>query len=404
MPIGNWPGENEEQHKQEPLELAFDRANLPGFRPCAGLRQVAEQIPKCKHQEYSMNATSEPDRLLIVRNDRVGDLMLTMPTFEYVRRAYPSSHISVLAGQRTSTLLRRNAFLDQVLVDDPSSSAWQLAKRLRDQQFDAALVVNAKTRNYLAVWMAGIPTRVTWARRPVGWLLGNRHVTLRRSHPPVHESEFALAFARTLRSDPSIEVSAPELHLDPEVVTRVRTRIRADVGTTGPLLGVHPGNYNSAWNWPADRYFQLISRLAQHAPVVVTGGPGEEGLLNQLEENLPRNLAHRAVFYRNFDLDELCAALSLIDSLTVSNTGPMHLASGLGTPVVALFSSQLSQCPAKWAPLGQSNTVLQAPLRPDDELSPEKEHEYMCRISLEDVVQANLRTIHVPALQLPRCA
>ena len=350
-----------------------------------------------------MNATSESARLLIVRNDRVGDLMLTIPTFEYLRRAYPASHISVLAGQRTSTLLRQNAYLDQVLIDNPSWSARQLAKHLRHEHFDAALVVNAKTRNYLAVWMAGIPTRVTWARRPAGWLLGNRHVTLRRSHPPIHESEFALAFARALRSDPSIEVSTPELHLDPEVLTRVRARIYADVGTSGPLLGVHPGNYNSAWNWPADRYLQLIARLAQHAPVVVTGGPGEEGLLNHLEENLPENLAHRAVFYRDFDLDELCAALSLVDALTVSNTGPMHLASALGTPVVALFGSQLWQCPAKWAPLGQSNTVLQALLRPGEEPSPEKEHEYMCRISLEDVVQANLRNIRVPASAEPRC-
>lgn len=351
-----------------------------------------------------MKANQEISRLLIVRNDRIGDLMLTIPTFEYVRRAYPSAHISALTGRHTGTLLQRNQYLDDVLLDDPGWSPWQLAKCLRLQRFDAALVINAKTRNYLAVWLAGIPVRVTWARRPAGWVFGNRHVTLRRSHPPIHESEFALAFARNLRSDPAIEVSAPELHLDPAVVHRVRMRIHTDMGNSGPLFGVHPGNYNSAWNWPAERYSQLISTLAGRAPVVVTGGPGEEGLLTLLEKNLPPDLAHRVVFYHDFDLDELCAALSLVDVLTVSNTGPMHLASALGTPVVALFGSQIWQCPDKWAPLGTGNTVLQAPLAPGEELSPEKEHEYMCRISLEDVLQANLRALHARASREQNCA
>ena len=354
--------------------------------------------------EYLMKATSEPSRLLIVRNDRIGDLILTMPTFEYVRRAFPSAHITVLSGKRTSALLYRSNCLDQVLVDDPSWSARQLAKLLRKEQFDAALVINAKTRNYLAVWLAGIPIRVTWARRPVGWLLGNRHVMLRRSHPPIHESEFALAFARKLRSDPAIEIPVPALHAAPEIVARIRTRIQSDLGCKRPLFGVHPGNYNSAWNWPAERYLHLITRLAEHGSVVVTGGPGEEGLLAQLKQSVPADLVSRVVYYQDFDLEELCAALSNIDVLTVSNTGPMHLASAVGTPVVALFSSQLWQCPEKWAPLGRSNTVLQAPLLPDEEPSPDKEHEYMCRIPLEDVVQANLRAVRMQSCRDRACA
>lgn len=351
-----------------------------------------------------MKANQEISRLLIVRNDRIGDLMLTIPTFEYARRAYPSAHISALTGRRTGALLQRNEYLDEVLLDNPRWSARQLAKYLRTRRFDAALVINAKTRNYLAVWLARIPIRVTWARRPAGWLLGNRHVTLRRSHPPIHESEFALAFARSLRPDPLIQVSAPELHLDPAVVHRIHTRIRADIGSGGLLFGVHPGNYNSAWNWPVERYSQLISILTQHAPVVVTGGPGEEGLLARLKKALPPDTAHRVVFYHDFDLEELCAVLSLVDVLTVSNTGPMHLASALGTPVVALFSAQIWQCPAKWAPLGTGNTVLEAPLTPGEELTQEKEHEYMCRISLEDVLEANLRAIHFGASQERTCA
>ena len=377
MPTGNWLDKSEEPKKQKLRE------------PSGG---------------YLMKATFEPSRLLIVRNDRVGDLVLTMPTFEYVRKAFPAAQISVLTSSRTSVLLKQVDCVDQVLADDPSWSTRQLAGRLRKEQFDAVLVINAKTRNYLAAWLAGIPVRVTWARRPAGWLFGNRYVTLRRSHPPIHESEFALAFARVLRADSSIEISSPELRLAPEIVARVASRIRTDLGVGRPLFGVHPGNYNSAWNWPADRYFQLIVQLARYGSVIVTGGPGEEGLLAQLKQGLPADLVRRVAFYCDFDLEELSAALSLCDVLTVSNTGPMHVASVLGTPVVALFGSQLWQCPAKWAPLGKNNTVLQAPLLPHEEPLPEKEHEYMCRIALEEVVEANLQAVQTRTVQEPRCA
>lgn len=352
-----------------------------------------------------MKPAREPSRLLIVRNDRVGDLVLTLPTLQYARKAFPSSRITLLAGQRTLALLHNNPHVDQVLADDRTWSARQLARRLRTERFDAALVINASTRNYLAVWLARIPIRVTWSRRLAGWLFGNRHVTLRRSHPPIHESEFALAFIRNLRPDASIELSAPRLIADPVTVAKIGARIQRDIGICRPLFGVHPGNYNSAWNWPTERYLHLISELAARGGVVVTGGPGEERLLDQLKTGLPGDLGCRVVFYPDFDLRELCAALSVIDVLTVSNTGPMHLASALGTPVVALFSSQLWQCPAKWAPLGQHNTILQAPLLPreDSHLSLDEAHEHMCRITLEEVVEANLRIIRARAAAKMAC-
>ncbi|MHB8899207.1 MAG: glycosyltransferase family 9 protein [Thermoguttaceae bacterium] len=342
-----------------------------------------------------MKRAAEPSRLLIVRNDRVGDLVLTLPTLEYARKAFPSSHISLLTCGRTLAMVQGNRHVDQVLIDDRRWSARQLAARLRAERFDAALVINPGTRNYLAVWLAGIPVRVTWSRRLAGWLLGNRHVTLRRSHPPIHESQFALAFARKLKADPNIQLSAPRLVPDADTVARIGARIRADVGAYGPLFAVHPGNYHSAWNWPSHRYLDLVCRLAAHGAVVVTGGPGEERLLGQLENGLPADLAHRVAFYTDFDLAELCAALSVVDVLTVSNTGPMHLAGVLGTPVVALFSAQVCQCPAKWAPLGLRNTILQAPLLPGENsrLSPEQARQHMCRIPLDEVVAANLRAV-----------
>jgi ADP-heptose:LPS heptosyltransferase len=335
--------------------------------------------------------SKSPARILVVRNDRVGDLVLTLPALQYLRRAFPAAEITVLTAPRTASLLATNRDVDRVLPDDGRTSSGQLARRLRPYHFDAAVVIHTTTRNFLAVWRAGIPTRVTWSGKPIGWLTGTRLVHLRRSRPPIHESQFALAFARRLRDDPRIELSDPQLQIPSEVVQAVQARIALDLGGQGPLLGVHPGSYGSTYNWPLPRYAELIARLAEQGRVVVTGGPGEETLLGELHGAVPAPLAARVACYADFDLLQLSAAIAGMDVLTVSNTGPMHLAGVLGTPTVALFSAHPLHGAAKWAPFGSRTTILQAPLRGGEsaEVPAAKAWEHMDRISVDQVWQAN---------------
>jgi len=336
-----------------------------------------------------MRRTPHINRLLILRNDRLGDLILTLPAINYARQMFPQSTITALVADRTAPLLHANRDLDQVLTDDGRSTAWELGRRLRAYQFDAVAVINANTRNSLAVWLAGIPLRVTWAYKPLSWLMGNRTVRLRRSHPPVHESDFALAFLKRLRHDPSISPEAPPLHIPEQTIASVRALLAADLGTGRPWFGVHPGSSNSAYNWPPERYAKLIDRLTDHGAVAVTGGPGEELLLAGIHRHLSPRSRSRVACYPHFSLLELAAAIASFEVLTVSNIGPMHLAGLVGTPLVALFSSHLVQSPKKWEPLGQKKTILQATWRGGRVTRDAAEH--MCQISVESVLEANLR-------------
>ena len=347
-----------------------------------------------------MNDTTMP-RLLIIRNDRVGDLLLSLPALEYARKVFPETEISVLASSRTASLLRGNAHVDRVLLDDGKSSARVLGAQLRQHVFDAAIAIFTNTRNCLAVWHAGIPLRVAWAHKPVGLLLGNRRVWIRRSHPPIHETEFALAFVRRLRTVAGVPLFPPSITVDPDALRRVELRIRSDLGDQGPCFGVHPGSYGSTYNWPAQRYLELASQLAAYGRVVVTGGPGEREMLADMQAQLVPGLRSRVAFYHEFDLQELAAAISQLDVLTVSNTGPMHLAGVLGTPLVALFSAHPAHSAAKWEPFGQRKTILQAPLLPGEraEIPPGASLEHMCRISVDEVVQANLAHLQHPRVR-----
>lgn len=339
------------------------------------------------------NKNDDLRRILLVRNDRIGDLVLTMPAFEAARRSWPQAHLTAMVSPYAAPLLAGAHGLDELLVVEPKVKAAALAARLKAMQFDAAIVFSTNTRNCLAVWLARIPRRVCWAYKPIGFLTGNRRVAVRRSHPPIHESDFALAFVRRLGGSADVTGFLPTLEVDAATNERVAARIEKDLGSRGPLFGVHPGNNHSAYNWPPSHYAQLVARLAQHGRVMVTGNPSERTLLDWIRGQLPPNVRNRVAFYTDFELLELAAALVQQTALTVSSTGPMHMAGVLGTPVVALFSPHPAHVPAKWRPLGENHTILVAPyLKGEDpRVPPHRGTAVMSRIRIEQVLAANLQ-------------
>jgi len=331
-------------------------------------------------------------RILLVRTDRLGDLILTLPAMHYVRESFPHAQITALVSPRTASLLQQCNLVDHILLDDRHDNTAALSRKLRAHDFDATIVFNTSSRNCLAVWRAGIPARVTWSGKPIGWLTGNRGVFLRRSHPPIHESQFALKLAQRLCDRDLPAPWLPPIHIPDEVTARVRSRLAKATGNRRPLFGIHPGNYQSSYNWSPERYAVLINTLAHHGAVLVTGGPGEEQLLEQLRSSVSASVAHRISWSNDFDVIELAAAIAELDVLTVSNTGPMHLAGILGTPQVALFSSITPQSAAKWAPLGQHTRILEAPCDGEvtKKMTQAESFAHMARISVEQVVRANL--------------
>jgi heptosyltransferase-2 len=331
-------------------------------------------------------------RILLVRNDRIGDLVLTLPAFEAVRRNWPRASLTALVGQSTAPLLAGHPSIDELLVDSHSDNAWQLGRRLRAMRFDVALVFNTSTRNCLAVWSAGIRRRVCWAYKPWGWLSATHRVALRRSHPPVHEAEFALAFVRRLGAAARLAELTPRLEISPATRERIFARITRTLGTSGPLFGVHPGSKNSAYNWPAPRYAQLVCQLAGLGRVMVTGTPKEQPILDLIRRRLTAPLESRVGFFSDLTLPELAAAIAEQTVLVVSSTGPMHIAGIVGTPTVALFSPHPAHVPAKWAPLGTNHTLLVAPLADHEaaDVPPELGTDLMSRIGVEQVLRAAL--------------
>jgi ADP-heptose:LPS heptosyltransferase len=122
-------------------------------------------------------------------------------------------------------------------------------------------------------------------------------------------------------------------------------------------------------------------------------GPMETEPAARFQALLPAEVTSRVALITEFDLRQLAAAFQLADVITSANTGPMHLAGALNQPLVALFSAHPAQGPAKWRPLGNRHTILQAPLLPGEnaEIPSEQAAVHMSRIQVADVLAANLK-------------
>ncbi len=338
-----------------------------------------------------MSRNDEPKRILLVRNDGIGDVVLSLPAMLAVRRRFPEAYIAALVTRVTAPLVDATRTADDVIIDDRTESAGQLGSQLRTMRFDAALVFNTNTRNALAVWGAGVRRRVTWAYKPAGFLLGNAHV--RSTAKPSADPRIAVRH-EICRAAGSHRRGQRPVAARRDRRRHQRTRRRADLPRARQRRAVvrrPPRQQEKRYNWPQGHYATLVAQLAEQGRVMVTGSMAERAELERIRFRLPEHLRARVGFYFDLSLLELVAAIRLQTALTASSTGPMHLAGLVGTPVVALFSPHPVHAPAKWAPLGTAQTILAAPLEPgeDPRIGRNRAAQVMGRINVDEVVAAN---------------
>lgn len=308
-------------------------------------------------------------RILVCRGDRIGDLMLTLPVFDALRARFPEAEITVLVRAYTADVLRGHPAVDRILLHDPEGehAGWggaeRLAARIREGAFDAALLIYGKADLAWALWRAGVPLRVGNGYRLHGALLCNRRLWVHRSRVMIHEKDYAMRFAEALGAT---ECAAPSrLRFDEEELAETGALLREEgLGADRPFAVVHPGNAGSARNLSAERYGLFARRMVERGLAVAFTGVEAEG------ETVARA---RAVldgpsvdFTGRLSLRGLAMVIARARLLVVSSTGPLHLASAVGTPSVAFFSPVRSQSPTKWGPLHPDAVVL----RPDRDECP----------------------------------
>ncbi|WFM71419.1 glycosyltransferase family 9 protein [Halomonas sp. CKK8] len=304
-------------------------------------------------------------RLLVVRNDKLGDFMLAWPALACLKAVDPAPRVSVLVPAYTAPLARQCPWIDEVLIDpgDAGGRAGHrtLLKRLHEARFDALLTLFSTPRIGWLGWRAGIPLRLApatkWAQ-----LFYNRRIVQRRSRSEKPEYLYNLELAEALLAELGLAVPArpdpPYWPLPEGTRAAQRARIADELGLddSRPWLFLHPGSGGSAVNLTLERYATLVlgveARLAaasRPAPAwVLTAGPGEEAAADRLRERLVGEGVTADLLPPRHGLDDFALSLSAADLFIAGSTGPLHIAGCLDRPTAGFYPSRRSATPLRW--------------------------------------------------------
>ena len=299
-------------------------------------------------------------RLLFIRTDRLGETLLNLPAVAALQAALPDASVSLLVHPELAPLLAEIPGLAGVLTVPSTAAgpwwvrAWRMGRSLSRHQFDCAIVSNPKKELHAAVWLAGIPVRVGYGRK-WGCLLTRRLVD-RKALGERHEVEYNLDLVRSLDLPArALPWRFPSFSREQDDVFRL-PELQGH-SPSEPLLAVHPFSSTPVKRWPAERYRQLI-RLATdqlRARVVVVGGPETRDDVSTLlpTEGRAVNLVGRLT------LRQLAGLLQRARLLVSNDSGPVHLASAVGTRTVVLFGAAHPAAGSRrWGPWGPGHTVI----------------------------------------------
>lgn len=301
-------------------------------------------------------------KILVIRNDKIGDFMLAWPSFAMLKNAMPDCQITALVPHYTEALAKLCPWIDEVLIDPTKNGSHEQKKQclraIKAHNFDASINLFSTTYNALLVWKAGIPYRLAPATK-LAQIFYNKRIKQQRSQSAKPEYQYNLDLIRAFLQDigqPIIEPQAPYLQFEPALIANQKQKLaeQLNLNINQPWLFVHAGSGGSANNLSLSQYAQLLLGIQGEKEIVLTAGPGEEAKAAELKALLERQGATCALYDKNDGLVDFTRSIACADLFIAGSTGPLHIAATLDVPTVGFFPAKRSSTPLRWLPLNSS--------------------------------------------------
>ena len=348
-------------------------------------------------------SSPSPQHILVSRTDKIGDLILSLPVFQSLRKAFPNARITALVSAYAQEVVEGHPAIDSVEVIDPHEGVAALTERLKSLNADVFIALYPRPKLALAAWLAKIPVRIGTAFRWYGFMF-NFKTRMHRHYGDRHEVEYNLHLLKPLEvTEFPAQIEWPVTAEQKEAAVHLLQSRGIAPGT--PYVVVHPGHKGSALNWSVYRYSEVIARLCQEKDlrVVVTGGFDETGLIAQLTSLLNFfNLENKPVYLiGECTLKQLAAVYQGAECFLSGSTGTMHIAAAVGTPTVALFCPIPETTPVRWGPWGNEAVVLMPSHLKcvDCQRGRCQKHDTMDGITEDDVFQAVMKLVRRPRVK-----
>ncbi len=328
------------------------------------------------------------EKILIVRTDRIGDVVLTLPLPGIIKKHMPQAKVFFLLRNYTYPLAEGNPFVEQILTlpeEKGKANFLKTLKLLRKYDFDAAIIVSPKLGIALAAFLAKIKIRVGTAYRWYSFLF-NKKVFDHRRKGNKHELEFNVRMLSAIGINEKVSKGnvSFNVQVNSESERKVKNLLKAKGWNENlKTVIIHPGSGKSAIDLPFEKMKMLAGKLAHNLNLnlILTGNKNEREMCESLTEN--RKVINTA---GEFNLKELIALISIADLLIANSTGPIHIAAALDVKTIGFYPN-VNECSSRrWGPYSLKSFVF-SPQK--DCLSCENKNENNCmaEIDVDDVLR-----------------
>jgi len=283
--------------------------------------------------------------ILIVRNDRFGEFLLNIPAIRAVKETFKESNVILAVDPYVLELAGKVPYADEVIVWRSGRHSLfetiRFSNFLKKKNIDMVIIMNPSKDTNIAAYMAGIPVRVGYARK-WDFLLTQKiedlkHLSLK------HEVEYNLDLVKIIGAETK----------DKKLILKMDNIVIKE-----NAIAIHPWTSDPVKQWPVERFRELALRIAKeiNLGVLIVGGPEElqkSAMFDDLDKRII-NLTGKTT------LVELASTLKKSKLLISGDSGPVHMASAVGTPVIALFRNDMpGKGPKRWGPWGEGSFVIE---------------------------------------------
>lgn len=282
--------------------------------------------------------------IAIVRTDRLGDMILTLPMIGAIRSVVPDARILLYTRRYVEPIVRSVPGIDEIIYCDDAH--FDLRRSFRAQHIDAVFFPRPRGSEAWSAVMARIPRRIGSAYRWYSFLFTTR-VRDHRSTAEHHEAEYNVRMIEAAFDLAPLPVALPMLR--PSSVSHVSDR---------PYFVVHPGSGGSARDWAPERFGEAARELAAQTgwQPVITGIASEQDVCDIVHRTCPS--AINACGTRT--LEEMMSVLASAEVVIANSTGVLHVAAALGTAVVGLYPRTPAMSQYRWGPYTGRAVVLES--------------------------------------------
>jgi lipopolysaccharide heptosyltransferase II len=313
-----------------------------------------------------------PQRILVIRLDLIGDLVLSMTLVRALKRTYPQAEIDLFALPASAKVVMHDPELTEIITYDPNvwrrpkaliqpknwREAFSLRRRLRARHYDIAVSVFGPWAGIIAV-LSGAKRRVGFGRESYpGFMTDNVPGRHWRPGDHKHEVDYCLELAKSSGAITSPEDRIPRLYVDPQACQQLEQLLmHQGVQQVKPVIACHVSSNNGqSKRWPIPYWATLIDKLIreQGAQVIFTGAPVDTLLIESISHRMQEQATNLA---GKTSLPQLVALLQRADLVISGDSGPMHIAAAVGTPLIAIHGPT---DPALSGPVSPTATILRS--------------------------------------------